>query len=148
MRQRWVLAISKQALSDLMAYLRVPEELRQVISNYKNLSKKMVVQLASLAKDKRALEGLIVLAPQISDQSITTSNLSKHIHNFLYGSLEKKTINHELEKRDDVGRLLYKTVLKNNGDVLLQITKKEIDIKKMELLHLKFSSVLEEILKE
>ena len=143
-----VLSISKQALSDLMAYLRVPEELRNAIYNYKHLSKKMVIQLAALAKDKRALEGLIVLAPQISDQSITTSNLGNHIHHFLYGNLEKKIINRELEKRDDLGKLLYKTILKNNGDVSLQIIKKKIDVRQMELIHAKFSSVLEEILKE
>lgn len=137
------LGISKQALNDLMAYLRVPETLREAISNYKSLSKKMVTKLAALSKNRDMLDVLIILAPKISDQSITTSTLDKHIHSFLSPGVKKnKFLQRALEKRDASGQLLFKTTLQNSGDIALQVSKQAIDVNQMELFHMKFADFL------
>ena len=137
------MGISKQALNDLMAYLRVPEILREAISNYKSLSKKMVTKLAALSKNREVLDVLVILAPKISDQSITTTTLDKHIQSFLSPGVKKnKLLQHALEEKDVSGRLIFKTTLQNNGDVVLQIAKQAIDASKMDLLHAKFTDFL------
>ncbi|OGT32625.1 MAG: hypothetical protein A3C44_04515 [Gammaproteobacteria bacterium RIFCSPHIGHO2_02_FULL_39_13] len=142
-----VLGISKQALNDLMAYLRVPEALREMIGNYKSLSKKMVTKLAALSKDRAMLDVLILLAPKISDQSITTTTLDKHIQSYLSPGVKKNLLlNKEYEKRNASGQWLYKTKLHNNGEVLLHIARNTIAAHQMEMLHSQFSHFLESFL--
>jgi ParB/RepB/Spo0J family partition protein len=139
-----VLGISKQALNDLMAYLRVPEELREAISNFKSLSKKMVTKLAALSKDKEMLEVLMHLAPKISDQSVTTTTLDKHIHSFLSPGIKKnKLVQPTFEKRNALGELQFRTTLQNTGEVSLHINKKLIDQNQMDVFHLQFAAFLD-----
>ncbi|OGT46131.1 MAG: hypothetical protein A3E82_00505 [Gammaproteobacteria bacterium RIFCSPHIGHO2_12_FULL_38_11] len=143
------LCISKQALNDLMAYLRVPELLREGISNFKNLSKKMVTKLAALSKDKEILDVLIHLAPKISDQSITTSTLDKHIQSFLLPGVRKqKLIQSSFEKRNTSGELIFKTVLQNTGDVSLLIQRQHINAAELEIFHSKFGDFLKMYLQQ
>lgn len=143
------LGISKQALSDLMAYLRVPESLREVIGNFKSLSKKMVTKLAALSKDKEILEVLLHLAPKISDQSITTTTLDKNIQAFLSPGIRKsKLIQSSFEKRNSSGELTYKTTLQDTGDISLFIHRRVINAAQMETLHLKFNHFLEQFLQQ
>lgn len=138
-----VLGISKQTLSDVMAYLRVPETLRDAISNYKSLSKKMVTKLAALSKDKEILDILILLAPKISDQSVTTTTLEKHIQSYLIPGVKKnKFVNAELEGRDTSGKLLFKTRLQNSGEIAVQISKQIVDQHHMDELHAQFEHFL------
>jgi ParB family chromosome partitioning protein len=138
-----VLGISKQALNDLMAYLRVPEPLREAISNYKSLSKKMVTKLASLSKDKDMLDVLMLLSPKISDQSVTTANLEKHIQSYLTPGVKRNPfVNAELQACDAEGKLLYKTRLQNNGEMTVQIARSVVHTQQMENLHQQFASFL------
>lgn len=144
------LGISKQALNDLMAYLRVPEELRESISNYKSLSKKMVTKLAALSKDSDILDVLLHLAPKISDNSVTTSTIDKHIQSFLSPGLKKNRVSAQLtyEKKDDRGRVVFKTKHHDNGDVSVHLNRGIIHTQRIELLHAKFSIFLEDFLRE
>lgn len=144
-----VLCISKQALNDLMAYLRVPEALREAISNFKTLSKKMVIKLAALSKDKDMLDVLMHLAPKISDQTITTTTLEKHIQSYFSPSVKKNKLVHVMfEKRNTSGELVFKTTLQNTGDVVLQINRHQINPDQLEAFHLKFNSFLNGFLQE
>src|SRR3990167_9067759 len=133
-----VLGISKQALNDLMAYLRVPETLRESISNYKSLSKKMVTKLAALSKNEEMLDVLMHLAPKISDQSVTTTTLDKHIHSFLSpGHQKNKLVQPVFEKRNNAGELQFKTTVQNTGDVSLHINRRFIGETQVEGFHVK-----------
>ena len=126
-----------------MAYLRVPETLRDAISNYKSLSKKMVTKLAALSKDKEILDILILLAPKISDQSVTTTTLEKHIQSYLVPGVKKnKFVNTELEGHDTSGKLLFKTRLQNSGEIAVQISKQIVDQHHMDVLHAQFEHFL------
>lgn len=139
-----ILGISKQTLSDVMAYLRVPETLRDAISNYKSLSKKMVTKLAALSKNKDVLDILILLAPKISDQSVTTTTLEKHIQSFLTPGVKKnKFLSTELEARDASGKLLFKTKLQNSGEIAVQISKQIVDQHQLSALHAQFADFLD-----
>lgn len=115
------LGLSKQTLNDLMAYLRVPVKLRELISSYRNLSKKMVSKLATLSKDSAVLETLMTLAPKIDNKTITTSNIEKYIHS--YSSDTKKLVKKSYEKKDKYGNILYKIDPQSNGRVVINISK-------------------------
>ncbi|OGT39928.1 MAG: hypothetical protein A3E81_02075 [Gammaproteobacteria bacterium RIFCSPHIGHO2_12_FULL_36_30] len=142
------LGISKQALNDLMSYLRVPETLREAIGHFKNLSKKMVIRLAALSKDKEMLDILLHLAPKISDQTITTTTLDKHIQSFLSPGIKKnKLLQSVFEKKSLSGEVQYKTVIQHSGDVSLLINRNFINAAQAETLHLKFSEFLDGFLK-
>lgn len=143
-----ILGISKQALNDLMAYLRVPENLRAAISNYKTLSKKMVIKIATLSKNADCLDVLMHLAPKISDQTVTTSNIDQRMQSFLSpGSQKKPFIKPEYEKRDTAGNLLFKTKPQDNGDVIVHINRRAIIMTDIELFQIKLNSFLMELSK-
>ncbi len=141
--------LNKQTFNDLMAYLRVPEKLREAISNYKMLSNHMVRKLASLSKDKDTLDVLIHLAPKISNSTVTTSNLKRYIHTYLAPTINKSnTHKHLYEKRDSSDQLIYKTKLQSNGDVSLILKRQIFQGKDLEVLHERFEKFLEQFLKE
>lgn len=142
-----VLGISKQALNDLMAYLRVPEILRESIGSFKNLSKKMVTKLAALSKDKDILDVLMHLAPKISDQTVTTTTLDKHIQVFLSPGVKKnKLLQPVFEKKNQQGEIQFKTTVQNTGDIVVHINRRWVNPVQAEALHVKFAEFLNEFI--
>ena len=115
------LGISKQTLSDIMAYLRVPEELRNAISNYRHLSKNMVSKLAKYSKEQDKLEVLLFIAPKISDKSVTTNNIDKIIKEYTSPKIIKdKKI---FSKKNDGGNDIYRIEPKSNGKIIVTLNK-------------------------
>ena len=138
------LGISKQALNDLMAYLRVPDVLRNAISHYKNLSKKMAIKLAVLSKNSDYLDVLLHLAPKISDQTITTTNIDQRVQSFLSPGRNKKAflLSHP-EKRDP----FFQTQLKSNGEAIIKVHNYLINQKNIDFFNHQLDGLLKELVK-
>jgi ParB family transcriptional regulator, chromosome partitioning protein len=115
------LGISKQTLNDIMAYIRVPKKLRDKITGYSTLSKKMVAMLSTLSKNNEYLDILMVLSSGISTGKVTTSNIEKKVKNYLHTEpKEKKEV---YFKNDPKGKLLYEIKEKSDGKVHVIISK-------------------------
>ena len=71
--------MKKQTFIDIMAFIRVPERLRDRISNYKFLSRKLIVKIASLAKNDNNMIKLLSLADKISSGLVNSNNIESFV---------------------------------------------------------------------
>ncbi len=76
------LKISTQTLNDIMAYIRVPPELMNLIPNFKNISRKTAVKLATLAQDPKHFEILKKLSFNIGNKKIHAENIDSFIDQY------------------------------------------------------------------
>ncbi len=136
------LGMSKQTMNDIMAYLRVPNVLRERIDSYSSLSKNMVSRLATLSKDKEKLNILIQLAPDISSHKVTTTNLDRMILNHLRKDLPTPEAI-KLFKNDSKGRLMYEIQQKTSGKVNVIISKQQTHDLNLELLNTKLMDLID-----
>src|SRR5690348_5666622 len=81
-------------MNDLMSYTRIPSQLLDAIPNVHRLSQRMAIKLASLSKSQNNLEALILLAPKIGANKISSGTLEKALKDAISGnseSLSKKS---------------------------------------------------------
>lgn len=136
------MGMSKQTMNDIMAFLRVPKELRDRIYKYSNLSKSFVSKLATLSKDKDKLEILLHLAPEISSNKVTTSNLESKITNYMRNKpFHVETT--KLFKNDSKGRLIYEIKTMPNGKINVSISKTQASNLDIELLNAKLIDLID-----
>ncbi len=76
------LGMSKQTLNDIMSFIRVPEELRETINNYKQLSRKLVSKLATLSKNKKNIDILVQVSDKISSGIINSTNIEIYLASY------------------------------------------------------------------
>lgn len=79
------LGIAPQTLNDIMSFTRIPQELSQSIKNFKDISRKTAVKIATLSKDKKKLDILIKLADKISEKKIHAGNIDRCIEKISTG---------------------------------------------------------------
>lgn len=114
------LSISRKTLNDIMAFIRIPEELAAAIPNYKFLSRAMAVKLAMLSKDKSILPRLMELSPKIGGKSINTSNIEKFVYQ--QETLEKEPVD-KTQINDQKGNKLFVVKTNAQGQTTIQINK-------------------------
>jgi ParB family chromosome partitioning protein len=112
------LDISRKTLNDLMAFLRVPDELAAAIPNFKHLSRAMAVKLATLAKDKTILNRLIELGPKIGKKMLLTSNIEKFVYQTSTTPTRK---NEKIEIKDTKGHALFNIITNSQGTTTIKI---------------------------
>lgn len=139
------LGISKQTLNDIMAYLRVPAEIRESISNFRYLSKSMVIKLAFLAKKKENIIKISKLGLKISEGKVTTGNIEK----LLDGDDKECTTPHDgstlhLEKNHS-GEVLFKAKKKSNRRVVIEFFDKAISNKSLDDLYKKIRYLIDNL---
>lgn len=100
------LNISPQNLNDIFAFLRVPKELVELMPNFKYLSRRLVVKLASLSKKKHYLPVLLNLTNDINDKNITSSNIDRILERQF--TIQQKSNNENVEIPDNTIKIKYK----------------------------------------
>lgn len=138
------LGISKQALSDILSYLRVPIELRSVIFNYRDLSINMVKKLASLTQNKEDLAILKLLADKISAKKVTTNNIESMLQKLRKGERKDKNSQQSniIIKTSPDGMEIYRIEKKSSGKINILIKNNiasRIDVNK---LHHEISKII------
>lgn len=126
------LGISTQSLNDIMAFNRVPEELSDLIPNFRELSRKTVVKLAVLAKNKKHLPALKKLANKIGNKKITAANLEAELMKSEVGKTVPPTS--VLAGLNKEGKKLFTINKKASGSVTVQLTRaaaENVDIEKL-----------------
>lgn len=85
------LNIPRNSLHDLMSYNRIPKQLLEVIPNIHQVSQRMAVKIATLAKNPENVEFLILLAPKIGAGKISSTSLEKILDETKTGKSESST---------------------------------------------------------
>lgn len=117
--------IARNTFNALMAYTRIPETLINKIQNQHNISIRLAVKMATLAKDKHQLKILTMLANDISSGKITSNNIEKTLNNFnkentILGKAKKETLGENGEK-------LFTITVAKNGIPNIKLEKHLID---------------------
>lgn len=113
------LGISKQSLNDLMAYLRVPENIRIAIRGFKYLPKSTVIKIATCAKNKDYADAIMMLSEKISSKSINATNLEKKLQEYLSPKMASTT--DVYVKKNDDGKSIFKFKRQANGSIVITI---------------------------
>lgn len=118
-----ILGISKQNLNDIMAYTRLPAELIDVLPHLNTISRKTVVKMSVLSKEKKKLKCMVTLAAQIDAKKITASNIEKYINKAMeirYPKAHKEPEN-IFEVNDADNRLMFTIKQSASGDTTIKI---------------------------
>jgi ParB family chromosome partitioning protein len=113
------LNISRKTLNDIMAFVRVPKELRLAIPDYKHISRALAVKLAALSREKTDYIKLLKLAPRIGKQ-INTSNIEK----WLAGAKTANTAVASVNVLDNKGQPMFQMLEQVRGGLMLKIHKR------------------------
>ena len=116
------LNISRKTLNDLMAFVRVPKELRLAIPDYKHISRALAVKLAALSREKTEFSKLLKLAPRIGKQ-INSANIDK----WLTGSKSVNTALASVNVTDSKGQTMFQMIEQIRGGLMLKIHKRYAD---------------------
>ncbi len=73
------MSVSKKTINDVMAFLRVPDVLKNKIPNFSTISRVTATKLALLSKDEKTLEILIEHAQKIGEKILNSNNIEKFI---------------------------------------------------------------------
>lgn len=79
------LNIPRNRINDLMSYTRISKQLLDAIPNVHQLSQRMAIKLASLSKHQENLDALILLAPKIGANKITSGSVEKALNEIKTG---------------------------------------------------------------
>ena len=109
-----ILGISKQQVTRLLSFKRIPKELFNAIKDFKYVSARTAEELCRLAaKDSEYLEILIELAPKIASGVCGHKTINKEIKKRISNSKGKLKNSQKITNKD--GRHLFTWRLDNNG---------------------------------
>jgi ParB family chromosome partitioning protein len=115
------LGISKQRLSDIMSFNRIPERLANAIPNLREVSSKTAIKIAFLAKEEMVMEQLIHLAPKIGSKEITSANIELYLKKLMN---PKFTHHSEMfDIFDENGKRLFVFRITASGETKIKIEK-------------------------
>lgn len=114
------LGISRQSLNDILSFNRLPNELTESLSNLKNVSRKTVVKMSVMSKEKKKLKCLLTLTPKINTRLITSSNIEKEVAKMM-GTAPKPDKTISTMVKDDQGRAMFSVMQSPKGETIIKI---------------------------
>lgn len=129
-----ILKISKQQVSRLLSFRKIPQPLFEAIHDFKKVSARTAEELSRLsAKGDNYLEILITLAPKISEGKLGANKIQQEVTKKLDKNLTKDQYNQKVTNKD--GRHLFTWRHDNNGvpsihfpkDIIQLLKNKAID---------------------
>ena len=115
------LGITAQKLNDIMAFIRIPAELANAIPNLKDISRKTAVKIAQLAKNKKAVDCMLMLAGKIGTKQITSTNIEPEVNKLLNPILQKNKIMPQIFKGYNSNKKIGSFQFTKNGSLTIHI---------------------------
>lgn len=138
------LGVSKQALSDLLAYTRLPQELLDAYPDVHKLNLKSAVAITSyLNKHPAAIKRILEVIPQIANGKLTTRRLKTLLEN---GKLEQE-LDEAVKFTTPDGNLLFSLRKDSNGSPNLVFQKSVRDRLDIVELSKKIRDMIEDMLR-
>lgn len=131
------LNIKRNSLHDLMSFNRIPKEIIEVIPNMYQISQRMAVKLAGLAKNQENLDVLILLAPKISAGKIPSASLEKMVNEIKTGKKTEVTTKKSIPVVGKGGAEIFTIREDSNGApciVLHKASRQAINIDELKML--------------
>lgn len=109
-----ILGISKQQVSRLLSFSRIPELLKEAIEDFRKVSSRTAEEMCRLSsKGNNYLEALVVLAPKIKTGKFGEKRIQQEINKILNKEVSKELFSQKVLNKD--GRHLFTWRQDNNG---------------------------------
>lgn len=134
------LGINPKTFNDLMSFIRIPEELRTAIPNFRNISRKMAIKLSVLSKKKENLAVLLKLANDIGNHKITSTTIDLALARNQQQT-QTRPISEMLEARNQSGQVIAKLKKTANGKIQVEFSSRAVESLTLEQMREKIAKM-------